>query len=181
MGWRGGWRAELAASCSAGSLGLQLSAAQVCLPSVVLHIFALLRRWDRSRTAEDAWAGRHLQAARIDMRGRFKFCVLRVRWVEWSGLRPILASLLCKRLAAQLCQHPTALGCRSAAPNMWPSCSALLRSDGAGHTRFVVRGRAGATSATLLAEVNAEAAAASRSAGASPATVEVVGDGVMEW
>lgn len=89
-------------------------------------------RWDRSRTAEDAWAGRHLQAARIDMRGRFKFCVLRV-------------------------------------------------SDGAGHTRFVVRGRAGATSATLLAEVKAEAAAASRSAGASPATVEVVGDGVMEW
>ncbi len=58
---------------------------------------------------------------------------------------------------------------------------AFCCSDTGGHTRFVVRGRVGATPATLLAEVKAEAAAASRSAGASAATVEIIGDGVMEW
>ena len=50
-----------------------------------------------------------------------------------------------------------------------------------GHTRFLVRGRAGATSAELLQQAVAEAAAASRAAGVPPATLEVVGDGVMEW
>ncbi|EFN59520.1 hypothetical protein CHLNCDRAFT_56794 [Chlorella variabilis] len=57
----------------------------------------------------------------------------------------------------------------------------LRVSDGAGRTRFIVRGRSGATPAQLLEAANQEAAGASRS-GALPAVmVEVVGAGVMEW
>lgn len=43
-------------------------------------------RWERSRTAGDAWAGRDLEAIRIDTLGRFKYCVLRVRWVLQGGV-----------------------------------------------------------------------------------------------
>ena len=54
-------------------------------------------------------------------------------------------------------------------------------SDGAGHTRFVVRGRSGASAATLLEQTTQEAVAASRAGGLPAATVEVVGGGIMEW
>lgn len=36
-------------------------------------------RWERTRSAGGGWAGASLQAVRIDMYGRFKYCVLRVR------------------------------------------------------------------------------------------------------
>ena len=39
----------------------------------------LARRWDRSCTASDIWAGRGLKPVQIEMRGRFKYCVLRIR------------------------------------------------------------------------------------------------------
>ena len=54
-------------------------------------------------------------------------------------------------------------------------------SDSAGHTRFLVRGRAGATPDTILEGVRVEAAAASRADGLPAAYLEVVGGGVMEW
>lgn len=57
----------------------------------------------------------------------------------------------------------------------------LLCSDGAGHTRFLVRGRSGTSPSMLLQEAVAETAAACRAGGVPPATVEVVADGVMEW
>jgi hypothetical protein len=36
-------------------------------------------RWESGATSGDAWAGRALKGVLIDMRGRFKYCVLRVR------------------------------------------------------------------------------------------------------
>ncbi|KAL4431214.1 hypothetical protein ABPG75_006470 [Micractinium tetrahymenae] len=57
----------------------------------------------------------------------------------------------------------------------------LRVSDSAGHTRFLVRGRAGASPASLLEAARQEAAAVARADGLPPATVEVVGGGLMEW
>lgn len=54
-------------------------------------------------------------------------------------------------------------------------------SDSAGHTRFLVRGRAGASPASLLEAARQEAASVARAAGLPAATVEVVGGGLMEW
>lgn len=36
-------------------------------------------RWQRGATAGEAWAGRGLRGVAIDMWGRFRYCVLRVR------------------------------------------------------------------------------------------------------
>ncbi|KAL4853598.1 hypothetical protein ACK3TF_005430 [Chlorella vulgaris] len=89
-------------------------------------------RWESGATSGDAWAGRALKGVLIDMRGRFKYCVLRV-------------------------------------------------SDGTGRTRFIVRGRSGATPATLLESASLEAAEASRSGPLPAVVVEIVGAGIMEW
>lgn len=57
-----------------------------------------------------------------------------------------------------------------------PACS-----DGAGHTRFLVRGRAGATPAALLEGARQEAANVSRADGLPAVSIEAVGGGMMEW
>ncbi|KAL4430834.1 hypothetical protein ABPG75_006090 [Micractinium tetrahymenae] len=58
----------------------------------------------------------------------------------------------------------------------------LLRvSDGVGHTRFLVRGHAGSSPASLLEAACREAAALSRAEGLPGVAVEIVGGGLMEW
>lgn len=54
-------------------------------------------------------------------------------------------------------------------------------SDGSGHTRFVVRGRRGASIAAVLQHAIDEVATASQAGSVPAASVEVVGEGMMEW
>jgi hypothetical protein len=72
-------------------------------------------------------------------------------------------------------------GCPLADPHILFRLYLWCCSDGAGHTRFVVRGSSGASAATLLEQTTQEAVAASRAGGLPAATVEVVGGGIMEW
>ena len=85
--------------------------------------------WERSCTASDAWAGRHLRGVQIDMWGRFKYCVLRVRCAQ-QVLRVDAAIDHCEpqsRLAHPTMPLPlpraaTALGTRAS------SCEAAMGS-----------------------------------------------------